>query len=86
MEKNLFPKMEVLPHPIEVGLDLVARAFQFARSIVVNTNVPLSASNHYTREHFTDEPVQPPQGLPPAEPWPVIERPDAAQLCKTRVQ
>lgn len=39
MEKQVFPKIEVLPHPIEAGIDLVARAFKYAKSVVTNTNV-----------------------------------------------
>lgn len=36
----------------------------------------LCESDHYVREHFTDEPVQPAEGLPPAEPWVDQTRPD----------
>lgn len=56
---EVFPEFHLFPR--------IERAAQFVKSIVFNTNVPLSASDHYTREHFTDEPVQPPQGLPPAQ-------------------
>lgn len=55
-----FKAVEV--HP----LNRLKQAARFVGSIVKNTNVQLCESNHYTREHFTDAPVQPPQGLPPA--------------------
>ena len=48
-EFNLFPRIE--------------KAAQFIKSIVFNSNVPLSQSDHYVREHFTDAPVQPPQSI-----------------------
>ena len=50
---HLFPRLE--------------KAAQFIRSIVCNTNVQMCESDHYVREHFTDAPVQQPQGLPPAQ-------------------
>lgn len=68
--KDGFPKhYEVLPHLAEVAIDTTRRAFQFAHSILFNTNVQFCQSDHYVREHFTDEPIQPPQGLPPATRW-----------------
>lgn len=51
---HLFPRLE--------------KAAQFIRSIVSNTNVQMCESDHYVREHFTDEPVQPPVSQP-AQPW-----------------
>lgn len=50
-------------HPLE----RLKQAAHFVGSIVRNTNVQLCESDHYVREHFTDAPVQQPQGLPPAQ-------------------
>jgi len=51
-------------HPLE----RLKQATRFVGSIVRNTNVQLCESDHYIREHFTDEPVQPPV-TQPAQPW-----------------
>lgn len=61
MERPVFPEFHLFPR--------ITRAAEFIKSIVFNTNVPLHNSDHYVREHFTDEPVQPAGGLPPAERW-----------------
>ena len=58
MEKEIFPKFDLFPR--------INRAAKYVSSILFNHNVPLHNSSHYVREHFTDEPVQPSQGLPPA--------------------
>lgn len=39
MQKETFPKIEVLPHPVEVVLDWAERAWKFGRSVIKNTNV-----------------------------------------------
>lgn len=59
MEKEVFPQFNLFPR--------IERAAKFIRSIIFNTNVPLHSSPHYVREHFTDEPVKPAGGLPPAK-------------------
>jgi len=58
---EVFPQFNLFPR--------IRKAADFVKHIIFNCNVPLSESDHYIREHFTDAPVQPPQGLPPAQPW-----------------
>lgn len=59
MEKEVFPEISLFPR--------LERVAKFVKSTVFNTNVPLHNSSHYVREHFTDEPVSPAGGLPPAK-------------------
>lgn len=58
-----FPKLEVLPHKVEVALDLAQRAGSYVMRIVRNTNVPFptmlpNETQRNLSEHYTPDAPQ----------------------------
>lgn len=41
MARNPFPRIEVLPHPVEVALDTAQKAGSYVMRLIRNTNVQL---------------------------------------------
>jgi len=62
-DPNPFPEISIVGMPPMPG---IARAIAKALG---RPEALLSSSEHYVREHFTDEPVTPAEGLPPATKW-----------------
>jgi hypothetical protein len=49
MENNPFPKIEILPTPIERVIEVAQKVGRF---IFGTQEVPLYMSDHYVKEHF----------------------------------